>query len=69
MIHFFRSKNAHWKQGIHLQRAKWHSCMQWGWDAIRSGERLERYSDYFVLTLCWRRFGVCWHWYPKGMRK
>lgn len=68
-IMFYKSRNVSWRQGIHLIRARWHSCMQWGWPAINSGQRLARYSDYWVFTLCWRHFGVCWHIYPKFMRK
>lgn len=64
---FFKSNKVSWRQGIHLKRTKWHSCMMWGWDKIRSGERLEKYADYWVFTICWRHYGVCWHWYPKVM--
>lgn len=67
-IHFFKSRNVKWKQGIRLKRARRHSCMQWGWSSINRGEHLSRYSDYIVLTICWRHFGVCWHFYPKTMR-
>lgn len=68
-IEFFKSAQVggSWRQGIHLRRARWHSCMQWGWPAINSGERLARWSDYLVLTVCWRTYGACWHWYPRAI--
>jgi hypothetical protein len=64
---FFRSAHVHWPQGIRVQKVMWHSAMQWGWPAIRRGERLARWSEYIVLTVCFRRFGMCWHYYPKAI--
>lgn len=64
---FFKSNTVYWEQGVHLTRARWHSCMQWGWPAINAGKHLARYSDYWVFTLCWRHRGLCWHFYPKTM--
>lgn len=61
-VTFFKSNQVHWKQGIHLKRARWHSCMQWGWSSINRGEHLARYSDYLVLS-------VCWHFYPRAITK
>ena len=52
-IEFFRSSNVSWPNGIHFKRVMWHSCMQWGWPAIESGERLARWCDYFVPQLYW----------------
>lgn len=66
-IHFWKSSRVSWPQGIHLKIARWHSCMKWGWDKIHSGERLERYADYWVLSICWRHYGVVWHLYPRTM--
>lgn len=67
-ISFFKSREVKWKQGIRLKRAHWHSCEQWGWSSINRGEHLARWCDYFVLSVCWRSFGVCWYFYPKAMR-
>ena len=69
-VEFFKSSKVggNWRQGVHLQRRRWHSCMQWGWTAIREGKRIERWCDYFVLTFCWRHYGMCWHFYPKEIR-
>lgn len=64
-VDFFRSSSVSWKQGIRLQRARWHSCMKWGWPTINSGERLARWGDYWVLTVCWRHFGISWQLWPK----
>lgn len=66
-IHFFKSSSVSWRQGVHLKRARWHSCMQWGWPAIHAGERLAEYCDYWVFYICWRTHGVCWHYYPRAM--
>lgn len=50
-IDFFRSNKVQWNQGFaHLQRAKWHSCMQWGWPSINKGEHLAEWCDYWVLS-------------------
>lgn len=68
-FHFFKSRDVSWSQGIHLQRARWHNCMQWGWDSIRADRRAERWGDYWVLHICWRTYGVCWHYYPKSVRR
>lgn len=67
-IEFFRSAKVSWPNGIHFKRVMWHSCMQWGWPAIERGEHLARWCDYFVLTISWRPYGICWHYYPKWIR-
>jgi hypothetical protein len=64
-VEFFRSANVSWQPGVHFKRVVWHSCMQWGWPAIERGERLARWCDYFVFSVSWRTYGVCWHYYPK----
>ena len=66
-VSFFKSSRVTWPQGIRLRRARWHSCMQWGWTKINSGERLARWADYWVLSVCWRNYGMCWHYYPRAM--
>lgn len=65
MLTFFKSKNVVWVPGIRLKRTRWHSCQQWGWSAIRSGNRLEEFSDYWVLYVCYKNFGFCLHYTPK----
>lgn len=64
-VQFFKSSNVSWKQGlVRLQRATWHSCMQWGWPSINSGEHFAEWFDYWVLSLRVGSRGVCWQWYP-----
>lgn len=67
---FFKSAHVggNWRAGVHLTRARWHSCQQWGWPAINSGDRLARWGDYWVLSICWRHYGMCWHYYPEAVR-
>ena len=69
MIDYFRSDKVQWKQGlIQFQRVTWHSCAQWGWPRIDSGERLARWRYYYVLSIKWKNHGVCWQWWPNRSR-
>jgi hypothetical protein len=64
-LDYFRSNNVSWKQGfISLQKAEWHSCMQWGWDAINRGDRLSQWCEYWVLSIKVGRRGISWQWWP-----
>lgn len=69
-LDFFKSSNVSWNQGfIHLQKAMWHSCMQWGWDAINRGDRLLEWEEYWVLSFKWRKYGISWQFWPHRIRR
>lgn len=64
-IDYFHSNNVSWKQGFfNLQKATWHSCMQWGWPSINRGEHPEEWCEYWVLSFKIGTRGWSWQWWP-----
>lgn len=64
-LDYFRSNNVSWRQGwVHLQRATWHSCMQWGWPSINSGEHYAEWCHYWVFSFKIGTRGVSWQVWP-----
>lgn len=64
-VYFFHSNEVSWKQGfVKVTRARWHSCMQWGWPSLNRGEHMIEWYDYWVLSFKIGTRGVSWQFYP-----
>ena len=64
-VDFFKTKNCRWPGGpIQLKKSVWHSCMQWGWPSLNAGEHPIEWYEYWVLSIRYKNYGVCWQFHP-----